>query len=150
MKLDYAYVPENEDFIAKASGRELSIKYKDTIEICAAIQGMNSKKAEVYLQKVLDRKEYIPIKKTKNQGGHKPGMAPFGKHPVKAVAAILDVLKAAVANAEFKGLDVENLKIISALSLRGHKVRKQRPQGRQALYQTHLSTIQIFVEEVSE
>jgi len=150
MKLDYAYTPENEDFVAKASGTELRIKYKDTIEICAAIQGMNAKKAQEYLQKVLDRKEYIPIKKTKKQGGHKPGMSPFGKHPVKAVDAILKVLNAAIANAEFKGLDIENLKIISALSLRGHKMRKQRPQGRQALYATHLATVQIFVEEVSE
>jgi len=150
MKVDYAYTPENESFVAKASGRELRVKFKDCVEICAAIQGMNAKKAETYLQNVLDKKDYIPIKKTKTQRGHKPGMKPYGAQPVKAVAAVLDVLKAAIANAEFRGLDVENCKVASALAQRGHKLRRVRPQGRHAIYATHLSTVQIFVEEVTQ
>lgn len=150
MKLGYAYTPENEGFVAKATGREMGVKNKDCIEICAAIQGMNAKKAEAYLQSVLDKKDYIPIKKTKKQGGHKPGMAPYGKQPVKAVDAVLGVLKAAIANAEFRGLDVENCKVVSALALRGHKMRRLRPKGRHAVYETHLTTVQIFIEEITE
>jgi large subunit ribosomal protein L22 len=150
MKVGYAYNTENEGFVAKACGREMRIKSKDCREICAAIQGMDAIKAKAFLQSVLDGKAYIPYKKTKSQGGHKSGMQPYGKRPVKAVDAVLGVLNSAISNAEFKGLDTENLKVVSALSQRGHKVRRQRPQGRQALYNIHLTTVQIVVEEISE
>jgi large subunit ribosomal protein L22 len=150
MKVGYAYTPENEGFVAKATGREMRVKSKDCREICAAIQGMKAQKAEAFLQRVLDRKDYIPIKKTKLQSGHKKGMKPYGAQPVKAVDAVLGVLKAAMANAEFRGLDVENCTVVSALTQRGHKVRRMRPKGRHAVYETHLSTVQIFLEEASE
>jgi large subunit ribosomal protein L22 len=150
MKVNYAFSPEDESFAAKASGRELRVKFKDCIEICAYIQGMKAQEAEKHLQAVIDKKEYIPIKKTKRQGGHKTGMKPFGRQPVKAVDAVLGVLQAAMKNAEFRGLDLDNCLIRSALALRGHKMRKRRPQGRQAVYETHLSNVQIFLEELSE
>jgi large subunit ribosomal protein L22 len=150
MKLGYAYTPENEGFVAKATGRELRVKFKDSIEICAYIQGMKAQEALKHLQAVLDEKEHIPIKKSKTQRGHKAGMKPYGRRPVKAVDAVLGVLKAAMANAEFRGLDIENCKVTSALAQRGHKMRRMRPQGRQALYATHLTTVQITLEEISE
>lgn len=150
MKVGYAYTAENEGFVGKATGKELRIKFKDSVEICAAIKGMSALKARDYLQSVLDDKAYIPVKKTKRQRGHKAGMAPFGKRPVKAVDAILKILNAAISNAEFKGLDLESCKVVSALAQRGHKMRRLRPQGRHAVYATHLTTVQIFVEELSE
>lgn len=150
MKLGYAHAPENEGFVAKATGREMRVKFKDCREICAAIQGMNAAKARDYLQRVLDRKDHIPFKKTKKQSGHKAGMKPFGRQPVKAVGAVLDVLKSAMSNAEFRGLDLGSCKVASALAQRGHKLRRMRPKGRHAVYETHLSTVQIFLEEVAE
>lgn len=150
MKTGYAYIPENEDFVAKATGKEMDVKFKHCIEICNYIQGMKAQEAVGHLEAVIAKKEYIPIKKTKTQRGHKAGQKPYGAYPVKATAGILGVLKAAIANAEFRGLDVENCKILSALGLRGPKVRRKRPKGRRAVYTSHLSTVQIFLEEISE
>jgi large subunit ribosomal protein L22 len=150
MKVGYSYTPENEGFVAKATGREMRVRSKDCVEICAAIQGMKAEKARDYLQDVLDDKALIPIKKTKTQRGHKTGMKPYGRRPVKAVDAVLNVLKSAISNAEFKGLDISNCVVVSALSQRGYKVRRAKPKGRHALFTSHLTTVQIFVEEVSE
>ncbi len=150
MKIGYAHTPENEGFVAKATGREMRVKFKDCVEICAAIKGMKAEKARDYLQGVLDGKALIPIKKTKTQRGHKKGMKPYGKRPVKAAGAVLDVLRSAMSNAEFKGLDVENCVVTSALAQRGHKVRRAKPKGRHAIFEVHLTTVQIFIEEISE
>jgi len=150
MKIGYAYTPENESFVAKAMGREMRVRIKDSIEICAAIQGRNAKEALDYLQSVLDEKAYIPIKKTKSQRGHKHGMKPYGRRPVRAVDAILGVLKSAIANAEFRGLNIDNCVVKSALAQRGFKLRRMKPKGRHAVFEKHLSTVQIVLEELSE
>jgi len=151
MKIGYTFTPENEGFMAKATGRELRIKFKDAIEICAAIQGMKAKAAVTYLEKVLEQKTtYIPFTKAKTQHGHKAGMKPFGAQPIRAIAAILIVLKSANANAEFRGLDLDNCIVKSAVAQRGHKLRRMKPKGRHAVFISYLTNVQIFVEEVSE
>lgn len=151
MKIGYTFTPENEGFVAKATGKELRIKFKDAIEICAAIQGMKAKEAVTYLEKVLEQdKTYIPFKKAKTQHGHKPGMKPFGAQPIRAVAAILIVLKSAIANAEFRGLDLDGCIVKSAVAQRGHKLRRMKPKGRHAAFESYLTNVQIFVEEASE
>lgn len=150
MKVGYAYTPENESFVAKATGKELRVRFKDCIEICAALKNKKANDAVTYLQSVLDGKAYIPIKKTKSQRGHKPGMKPYGRRPVKAVKAVLGVLKAAIANAEFRGLNLDNCVVVSAAALRGPKLKRMKPKGEHAVFESHLSTVQIFLEEMSE
>ncbi len=150
MKIGYGYTPENEAFVSKATGKEMRVKFKDCREICAAIKGMKALDAKAYLEGVLDGKGYIPVKKTKKQSGHKAGMKPYGKTPLKATRAVLSVLNSAIANAEAKGLDTSTCIVVSALAQRGPKIRRVRPKGRYAVYQSHLTTVQIHLEEVSE
>ena len=153
MKLGYAYKSENEGFVAKAQGVELDIKFKHAREICAAIQGKKARDAIDYLERVLENKAYIPFKKVKKKGAHKKGeglvKCPFGKQPVKATDGVIKVLKAAVANSESKGLDVDNCIIVSALAQKGRSIRRVRPKGRHAVYNIPLTTVQIVIEEVS-
>ncbi len=150
MKVGYAYIPESEGFVAKATGKEMRVKFKDCVEICAAIRGMKAIKAREYLQSVIDGSALIPIKKAKKLGPHKPGMKPSGRRPVKAVRAVLNVLNSAVSNAEFRGLDVDSCMVVSALAQRGRKLRRVKPKGRYALYAVPLTTVQIVLEEISE
>ncbi len=150
MKVGYAYVPEDEGFVAKATGKEIRVKFKDAVEVCAAIRGMNAEDAKKYLEAVIDKKALVPVKKAKLQSGHKIGMKPYGFQPIKVSGAILIVLKSAMANAEFRGLDVKNCIISSAVALRGRKMRRMKPKGRHTVFESHLTTIQIFLEEVEE
>ncbi|MBN2517966.1 MAG: 50S ribosomal protein L22 [Candidatus Altiarchaeota archaeon] len=152
MKTGYAFRPENESFVAKAQGVELRIKFKHAVEICNAMKGMKIDDAISFLEKVIDRKALVPFKRTKTQSGHKKGLDkwPYGKQPVKATRAVLEVLKSARSNAEFRGLNLENCIIISAIALRSRKMMRAKPKGRHALYRVHLTTVQITIEEVSE
>ena len=152
MKLGYAFKPESEGFVAKAQGVELRIKFKHAIEICAAIRGRRVEDAISFLEKVIDGKALVPFKKTKTHGGHKKGLDkwPYGKQPVKATRVVLEVLKSARSNAEFRGLNLESCVVISAVALRSRKTLRVKPKGRHALYRVSLTTVQITIEEVSD
>jgi large subunit ribosomal protein L22 len=152
MRLNYAYKSESEGFVARATGKDLRIKFKHAVEICAAIQGMKVDDAVKYLQDVMDGKKYIPFKKTKRHGGHKKGIDkwPYGQQPVKATKEVLYVLKSVRSNAEFRGLDIGNCTVVSALALKGRNMLRMKPRGRQALYKIPLTSVQITIEEVSE
>jgi len=152
MKVGFAFRPENEGFVAKAQGVELRIKFKHAVEICAAIQGRKVNDAISFLERVIDGKTWVPFKKTKTQGGHKKGIDkwPYGKQPVKATKAVLEVLKSARSNAEFRGLNLDSCIVASAVALRSRKMLRVKPKGRHALYRVPLTTVQITVEEVNE
>ncbi len=47
---------------AKSQGAHLRVHYKNSVEVAAAIRGMDVKRAKVYLNNVLLQKEAIPFK----------------------------------------------------------------------------------------
>jgi large subunit ribosomal protein L22 len=150
MKIGYAFVPDDAAFVARATGKEIRVKSKDCWEVCAAVQGMMAEEAKKYLESVLAKKAYIPQVKSKTQGGHKKGMSPAGFQPVKSVDAVLGILNSAIANAEFKGLEISNCEVISALAQRGRKMRRMKPKGRNAVFFSHLTNIQIVLQELPD
>jgi large subunit ribosomal protein L22 len=70
---------------------------------------------------------------------------------VKAADRILRLLRELEANAEYKGLDIENLKIIHAVSHRGRKIRAYTPRafGRASPSFETLSHVEIVGYETS-
>jgi len=52
-----------------------------------------------------------------------------GRYPVKAAKHILKVLEGAEANAEYKGLDTERLRIIHASAYPGIKIKRYTPRA---------------------
>ncbi|HDM89161.1 MAG TPA: 50S ribosomal protein L22, partial [Candidatus Bathyarchaeota archaeon] len=55
--------------------------------------------------------------------------AAAGGYPVKAAKKILAILESAEANANFKGLDTENLRIIHASAYPGTKLKRYIPRA---------------------
>jgi len=137
---------------AKASGRELRISPKDAREVCACIRGMMLEEAKKFLEDVIAKKKPVPFRRYKKKVAHRKGLHKFyaGRYPVKAAKKILDVLKNAEANAEYKGLDTEHLKIIHAAAYPGAKIRKYIPRafGRSTPYFQTLCHVEIVLEEV--
>lgn len=82
---------------AKAYGNGLSISPKDSKIICKKISRMNLRKGINFLEGLSD--ETLSIE---------------GKHYTTAAATILDLVKSAEKNAEFKGLDTEKLIIMAS------------------------------------
>merc|ERR1711881_605464 len=59
----YARTLENEAESCKARGSHLRVHFKNTRETCHAIRGMMLKKAQSYLQHVVEKTEAIPFRR---------------------------------------------------------------------------------------
>jgi len=92
------------------------------------------KDAKTYLEGVKEKQLAVPFRRYKRGGAHRSNINGFhaGAYPVKAATKVLDVLNNLEANADFKGRDVDRLKIIHAAALRGRLVKgfTPRAQGR--------------------
>jgi len=68
----------------------------------------------------------VPFRRFKKKVPHRRGLQGFctGRFPVKAAKQILRILKDVEANAEFKGLNTEKLKLIHAAAYPGMKLKK--------------------------
>ena len=112
-KKDYAMEIGNEAKIAKAilSNQPISLKY--SIEISREIRGKPLNKAVKFLLDVLEMKRHVPIRRFRAEMAHRKGRAisftKTGKYPLRASKVFLGLLDQVKANADYKGLDAENL-----------------------------------------
>ena len=152
-KWGYSVIEEtlNPEKTAKASGRELKISHKASREICRALKGMMLNNAKEYLRDVMEKKKAIPYARYTKKLGHRHGLEKkfTGRYPIKASEQILNVLKAAQANAENKGLDVERLRIIHAATSQGMKQKRYMPRahGRASPKYNILTHVEIVLDE---
>ena len=94
--LKYAYKP-NPKKSAKAYGRNLDLSVKDAQLVCKAINRLQLQKGIALLEGLAGERRDIN-----------------GKHYTKTAREILDLLKSAQSNAEFKGLEEEKLHIYAS------------------------------------
>ncbi|MEM0084461.1 MAG: 50S ribosomal protein L22 [Candidatus Methanomethylicia archaeon] len=136
---------------AKASGRDLNISYKAAYEICKFIRGMKLEEAIEYLEKVCRKERYIPFTRYTGKIAHHRGIKGRTalKYPIKASKEIIKVLNQVKANAEFKGLDPDKLKIIHIAAMKGPTLKRyiERAFGRASPYNRQLVHIEVAVAE---
>jgi len=148
----YSIIGIDPDRTAIASGRNMRVSPKHCREICKEIRGKSLDKAIELLEAVVEEKAWIPYRRHNKKRGHHPGMKKWvaGGHPVKASSYILKILKNAEANADNKGLDIDRLKVIHAVTHRGRIYKKfiERAFGRSSPYFEQTSHVEIVVEEV--
>jgi large subunit ribosomal protein L22 len=139
------------DRTAIASGRDLRIKPKIAREICNTIKGMKLEDAKIFLEDVINKKRPIPYKRHRKKVPHRKGLDGYdaGRYPEKAAKEIIKLLNSVEANAEFKGLYADRLRIIHLLAHRGRVLKKFIPRafGRATPYYKHLTHIEVAVEE---
>ncbi|MEM0358953.1 MAG: 50S ribosomal protein L22 [Candidatus Hadarchaeales archaeon] len=145
----FGYSCKVEEPCAKAMGRELRISPKDAVEICREIRGMKLRQAQAYLEEVVKKKRAVPFRRHAKKVPHHKGTKGAGAYPVKAAKAILQVLKNAEANAVYKGLNVEKLKIVHASASKGITLPGILPRafGRATPYNKPLTNVQIVLKE---
>jgi len=153
-KFGYSITELDPERAVKASGRELRISPKHAREVCKTIKGMRLYQAKRYLTQVVAKKQPVPFRRFVKKLGHRHGMqkAMVGKYPVKAATEILRVLESAEGNAEFKGLDVERLRVIHASAYAGFKMKRTIPRafGRSSPKNKSLTHVEIALEEIEE
>jgi len=137
------------DKTAKAYGYELHCSQKDSMNLAHAIKGMKTENAKKYLQEIIDMKRPLPAVYHNRKRSHQKGIGP-GSFPQKAARYMLKTLENAENNAEYKGFDVENMKITSISAYRGRQIKGIMPRahGRATDKNEITSNIEIIIEEV--
>jgi len=137
------------DKTAKAYGYELHCSQKDSMNLAHAIKGMKTENAKKYLQEIIDMKRPLPAVYHNRKRSHQKGIGP-GSFPQKAARYMLKTLENAENNAEYKGFDVENMKITSISAYRGRQIKGVMPRahGRATDKNEITSNIEIIIEEV--
>ena len=130
--------------------REKKISHKHAREIATAIKGLSVEKARDYLQSVIEHKRSIPFRRYKNQVGHRtdPGVM-SGRYPEKAVKEVLKLLDNLESNAEYKGMDLDRLKIINTTVHKGRLLKRfiPRAMGRSSAKNNALIHVEIVAQE---
>lgn len=136
------------DKSARAYGRELHCSPKHSENIAKAIRGMKVKDAEKLLEEVMGKKRAISFVTHHGSLGHKKGIGP-GAYPEKASRLILRVLKNAENNAEYKGLDPENMTISHVSTYKGRVIEGIMPRamGRATARNEQTTNVEIIIEE---
>ncbi|HEB37067.1 MAG TPA: 50S ribosomal protein L22 [Thermoplasmatales archaeon] len=134
---------------ARAYGYELHCSPKDSINIAHALRGMRLIDAKKYLEDVIALKRAVPFRTHKKKVSHRKGMGP-GRYPRKAAKYILDVLKNAENNAEYKGLSPEDMVITHIAAYKGREIEGIMPRayGRATQKNEQTTNIEVVIEEV--
>jgi large subunit ribosomal protein L22 len=133
-------------------GMELHISPKHAREICRTLRGMKADSARTYLEDVIALKRPVPFKRYRRNVAHRHGLvgADAGRYPEKAAKAVLIVLENALANAEYKGLESEKMRIYHAGTLKGRTIRGWMPRamGRATPKNTETVSVEMILTEV--
>jgi large subunit ribosomal protein L22 len=152
-RIDYSNKTKG-DNVARAKANELNMSPKHSIEIAGFIRHKRVNDAIAYLNDVVKLKKALPFRYFNRNVAHKrglPGNWDAGRYPVKASREYIRILESVKKNAEYIGLDTENLEIIHASANRGRaqKAFFPRAMGRATPKARESVNIEIIVREVA-
>ncbi|MBN1236536.1 MAG: 50S ribosomal protein L22 [Methanotrichaceae archaeon] len=149
-RLNYSLTPAGRS--SRAMGMELHISPKHAREICRTLRGMRANLARAYLEDVIALKRAIPFKRYRGNVAHRHGLVGWdaGRFPEKAAKAVLNVLDNALANAEYKGMESEKMRIFHAGTKKGRTIQGWMPRamGRATPKNTETVSVEMVLTEV--
>jgi large subunit ribosomal protein L22 len=116
----------------RAAIRDKSISHKHSREIAIAINNKSIEKAREFLEDVLIRKIAVPYRRYNNEVAHRSNIQDgfcSGRYPHKSTSEFLKLLDNLESNAEYKGMDLDRLKIISVVVHKGTKLKRFTPRA---------------------
>ena len=150
-RFDYAFENYDSTRHVRASIREKDISHKHAREISHKICGMSLESARDYLVRVTNLQSAVPMRRFKRQVGHKadPGVM-AGRYPQKSAKEFLKLLDNLESNAEYKGLDMDRLRIINVTSHKGVLIKRfiPRAMGRATPKNNVRTHVEIVAREV--
>ncbi len=143
MTIKYSFQNFNKDNMAKLLSKDLSISTKFTIETCNLLRNKDTKKAKKILDNIVNMKQAVPLLRFNKDVAHKPGIA-SGRYPVNIAKTLLKLINNVEANAQFKGLNTNNLQIIH---IAAHKASEPFHFGRHRRRKMKRTHVEIVVKE---
>ncbi|MCH8833121.1 MAG: 50S ribosomal protein L22 [Thaumarchaeota archaeon] len=150
-RFNYAFQNYDTTRHVRAAVREKQISHKHAREIAVQIKGLSIEKARDYLQSVVNKQRAVPFRRYKNQVGHRsdPGVM-SGRYPQKSATEFIKLLDNLESNAEYKGMDLERLKIVNATVHKGVLIKRFIPRafGRASPKNNVLTHIELVAQEI--
>ena len=150
-RFKYAFQNYDATRHVRASLREKDISHKHAREVAVSIKGLSIEKARDFLQAVINKERAVAFRRFKNQVGHKsdPGMM-SGRYPQKTAKEFIKVLDNLESNAEYKGMDLDRLKIINATVHKGVVIKRFTPRamGRATAKNDVLTHVELVAKEI--
>ncbi|NLI74239.1 MAG: 50S ribosomal protein L22 [Euryarchaeota archaeon] len=137
------------DTTARAIGKEIPISPRKSREVCRMVRGKDVDVALRMLEEVVELKRPVSFPRRDAGAAHKKGIGP-GRYPEKCARAISRVIESAIHNAEYKGLDTDNLKIKVITANLGRTIPGYMPRahGRSTPWNQQTVNIEVILEEV--
>ncbi len=151
MQFKYAFQNYDRTRHIRASIREKAISHKHAREIAVVIKGMSIESARDYLQDVIRLKRAVPFRRYHNEVGHKSDTGVMaGRYPQKAATEFVKLLDNLESNAEYRGMDLDRLKIINATVHKGRKIQRFTPRamGRASPKTDVLTHVELVAQEI--
>jgi len=130
MEMLYSYQPQNNEKIAKAQLKDINASFKDLANTCSFIRGLDAKEALSLLELASKKVIPIPYPRYNKKLGHRRELGGTkGRYPIKSAKIVAKVLRDAIANARFLGLNEDNLYVAYAVANK-HRIEKRiAPKG---------------------
>ena len=151
MQFKYAFQNYDRTRHVRASLREKTISHKHAREIAVKIKGMSIETARDYLQDVIRLKRAVPFRRYNNEVGHKSDTGVMaGRYPQKAANEFVKLIDNLESNAEYRGMDLDRLKIINATVHKGRKLQRFTPRamGRASPKVDILTHVELVAQEI--
>jgi large subunit ribosomal protein L22 len=97
-----------------------------------AIKGLSIEKAREYLENVIAKKLAVPYRRYNNEVAHRSNIRDgffAGRFPQKTAKEFLRLLDNLESNAEYKGMDLDRLRIINSVVHIGTKLERFTPRA---------------------
>lgn len=128
----YAFQHFDKTKHVRAALREKNISRKHSREVALAIRGLSIEKAREYLENVIAKKLAVPYRRYNNEVAHRSNIRDgfyAGRFPQKTAKEFLRLLDNLESNAEYKGMDLDRLRIISSVVHIGTKLERFTPRA---------------------
>ena len=134
--------------------REKDISHKHAREVALAIRGMSIEKAREFLESVIAKQIAVPYRRYNNEVAHRSNIRDgffAGRFPKKTAMEFLKLLDNLESNGEYKGMDLDRLKIVSAVTHKGTKLERFTPRamGRSSPKIDTLVHVELVAQEVA-
>jgi len=134
VKKAYQVQLAKETAIAKAMLKNQRASLKFSTELAREIKGKRLDKSEKFLQEIVEKKTHLPLRVYRRKVPHRKGetksFTPAGRYPMGTAKIFLKLLETVKANADYKGLDSENLIITHLFASQGFQRVSYQTQGR--------------------
>ena len=150
-RFNYAFQNYDPTRHVRSSLREKDISHKHAREVAVSIKGLSIEKARDYLIAVINKKRAVPFGRYKNQVGHRPDPGVMsGRYPQKTAKEFIKVLDNLESNAEYKGMDLDRLRIVNATVHKGVVVKRFTPRamGRATPKNNVLTHVELVAREI--